>query len=403
MSYSVNGDPPLVFCDRGFSMFGIGTGRKPDLPHLHCQAHDTMPSSPPGNSAPSRVVQALDRALDQSHDVKAEVEACAADLGAANELARAQISHGTKMLPAAQALENGLAIEQRVQGCADDLQQVTVDLARGLDEVRAVEQALERSRAALATSEAALARSRTAQRQSTLRDTASKFDDAPAGARPTLPGAAAPSCAVIKVLIAEDDAFMRDLMHRVLDSAGMQVATYASGAELLGAGNFASATVLLLDVNMPGMSGLDLQERLRHRGVDLPVVFVSGATEVALAVTAMRNGAADYIEKPFDGAFLIERVRRAVARHAGRMATADRQADPLVVARFESLTPREREVFDLLVTGMSSKLIARDLGGSFRTIEIHRAQVMHKMEARHLSELVRMSIESMPRHRAAAR
>ena len=185
MSYSVNGDPPLVFCDRGFSMFGIGTGRKPDLPHLHCQTHDTMPSSPPGNSAPSRVVQALDRALDQSHDVKAEVEACAADLGAANELAQAQISHGTTMLPAAQALENGLAIEQRVQGCADDLQQVTVDLARGLDEVRAVEQALERSRAALATSEAALAEHRTGQRQSTLRDTASEFDDAPAGAWPT--------------------------------------------------------------------------------------------------------------------------------------------------------------------------------------------------------------------------
>lgn len=149
--------------------------------------------------------------------------------------------------------------------------------------------------------------------------------DAPAGVLPLPPAVAAPLGAVIKVLVAEDDDFMRDLVHRVLDSAGMQVVTYASGVELLGATDLASATALLLDVNMPGMSGLDLQERLKHRGVDLPV------------------------------------------------------------------------------TGMSGKLIARELGGSFRTIEVHRAQVMHKMEVRHLSELVRMSIESMPAKRAAAR
>ncbi len=200
---------------------------------------------------------------------------------------------------------------------------------------------------------------------------------------------------MIKLLAVDDDDFMRDLLHRVLASAGMQVASYGSGADLLAAGDLASATVLLLDMKMPGMSGLALQNELTLRGIDLPVVFISGAADLAMAVTAMRNGAADFIEKPFEGAALIERVRGAVARHAERLAMPAPVADPLVLARFETLTPREREVFDLLVTGMSSKMIARELGGSFRTIEVHRAQVMRKMIARHLPDLVRMSIESM--------
>jgi len=200
---------------------------------------------------------------------------------------------------------------------------------------------------------------------------------------------------VIKVLAVDDDDFIRKLLHRVLSGAGMQVASHGSAAELLAAGDLAAATVLLLDVQMPGMSGLDLQHLLSQRGVDLPVVFISGSADLAMAVTAMRNGAADFIEKPFDGALLIERVRRAVARHADRAPPPERLADPVVLVRFETLTPREREVFDLLVTGMSSKLIARELGGSFRTIEIHRAQVMRKMAAVHLTDLVRMSIESL--------
>lgn len=207
---------------------------------------------------------------------------------------------------------------------------------------------------------------------------------------------------VIKVLAVDDDGFMRELLHRVLAGAGMQVESYGSAAELLVSADLAEATVLLLDVKMPGMSGLDLQDLLMRRDIDLPVVFISGAADVGLAVTAMRNGAADFIEKPFQGALLIERVRRAVARHGQRVATPQRLADPLVLVRFETLTAREREVFDLLVTGMSSKLIARELGGSFRTIEIHRAQVMRKMAARHLPDLVRMSIESMVPRRAGA-
>jgi FixJ family two-component response regulator len=199
----------------------------------------------------------------------------------------------------------------------------------------------------------------------------------------------------IKVLVVDDDRFMRDLLYRVLAGAGMVVACHGSATELLASRDMASANVLLLDVKMPDISGLDLQDLLRRRGVDLPVVFISGAADLAMAVTAMRNGAADFIEKPFEGAALIERILRAVARHADHVPPSERREDPLVLARFETLTPRERQIFDLLVTGMTSKVIARELGGSFRTIEIHRAQIMRKMRARHLPELVRISIESM--------
>ncbi len=200
---------------------------------------------------------------------------------------------------------------------------------------------------------------------------------------------------VVNVVTVDDDGFMRDLLARVLTNAGMRVTSYGSAAELLGAPDPEPSSVLLLDVKMPGMSGLELHELLMRRGVDLPVVFISGSADLEIAVTAMRNGAVDFIEKPFDADSLVERIRRAGARHAERTLTPRRRPDPLIVARFEALTPREREVFDLLVTGLSSKLIARELGGSFRTIEIHRAQVMRKMAARHLPELVRMSIESL--------
>ena len=202
----------------------------------------------------------------------------------------------------------------------------------------------------------------------------------------------------VRIVVVDDDSVMRTLLHLVLTGAGMQVTTFGSAAELLEAGDLAAASVLLLDVKMPGMSGLDLQDLLRNRGIGLPVIFISGVADLAMAVSAMRNGAVDFIEKPFQAAMLIERVRQAVAQHAQSVAAAERVPDPQVLARFATLTAREREVFALLVTGMSSKMIARALGGSFRTIEVHRAQIMRKMAARHLSELVRLSIESRLSH-----
>lgn len=120
---------------------------------------------------------------------------------------------------------------------------------------------------------------------------------------------------------------MRHLIRRVLAGAGMQVVTHGSAAELLAAGDLATATVLLLDVNLPGMSGLALQDLLTDRGFGRPIVFLSGSSDLAMAMTAMRNGAADFIEKPFQGALLIERLQRAVARHAGGAAALQGVAD----------------------------------------------------------------------------
>lgn len=197
------------------------------------------------------------------------------------------------------------------------------------------------------------------------------------------------------VFVVDDDALMRALLSRVLTAAGMGVTSFGSAAELLREGDLQMAGVLLLDVRMPEMSGMELHQLLQHRNIDLPVLFISGSADLATAVTAMRNGAADFIEKPVQADVLIETVHRAVARHADRRPASQPMTDPLFLARLEALTHREREVFELLVTGMSSKMIARELGGSFRTIESHRAQVMRKMMARHLSDLVRMSIESM--------
>lgn len=205
------------------------------------------------------------------------------------------------------------------------------------------------------------------------------------------------------VLVVDDDVVMRLLLTRALTVAGMRVNSFASADELLRNGDLGSASVLLLDLSMPDMSGMELHQLLQRRGVDLPVLFISGAADLATAVSAMRNGADDFIEKPFQDAALVESVRRAVARHADRAAMSWRLDDPQVLARFETLTPREREVFDLLIKGMSSKLIARELGGSFRTIEIHRSQVMRKMSAGHLSDLVRMSIVSMAPRRVHSR
>ncbi len=200
------------------------------------------------------------------------------------------------------------------------------------------------------------------------------------------------------VLAVDDDGFMRGLLDRVLTGAGMHVVTHGSAAALLEDAGLRSADVLLLDVKLPDMSGLELQELLLQRGVDVPVVFISGVADLETAVTAMRKGAADFIEKPFDSASLIERIHRAVARLGQRSRSLETPPDPLFLARLASLTPRERSVFDLIITGKSSKVIARELGGSFRTIELHRARVMDKMSVRHLAELVRLSIASQAPH-----
>jgi FixJ family two-component response regulator len=193
------------------------------------------------------------------------------------------------------------------------------------------------------------------------------------------------------VLIADDDSFMRSLLQRVFANAGIAAESYASANDLLAGADLGAPAVLLLDVMMPGMSGLELQALLRERGVALPVIFLTGSSDIPMAVAAMRNGAVDFLEKPFDNTALIERVRQAFARVAATAAAHVPGRYPEFMQRRKSLTPRESEVADLMVTGMTSKEIARQLGGSFRTVEIHRTSVMSKMAAANLADLVRMT------------
>jgi FixJ family two-component response regulator len=194
------------------------------------------------------------------------------------------------------------------------------------------------------------------------------------------------------VYAVDDDAGMRAALTRVFRTARIEVQTYASGRELLDTCAFDPRGVLLLDVMMPGMTGLELQKALREREVRLPLMFLTGSGDVPMAVEAMRNGAVDFLEKPFDNEELVLHIRQA---RAGSLAAGRVPRTATDFHRREAtLTPREREVMQQMITGNSNKLIARELGASFRTIEIHRARVMAKMEAQTLAHLVRMALEA---------
>jgi FixJ family two-component response regulator len=194
------------------------------------------------------------------------------------------------------------------------------------------------------------------------------------------------------VFVVDDDALMRAALKRAFLAAGVNVETFASGPDLLDHGDFGRHAVLLLDVLMPGMNGLELQRALHARGVNLPVIFLTGSGDVPMAVEAMRNGAVDFLEKPFDNMHLVERVRSAFARLQSPKPATGVAAE--YGRRKEALTPRECEVLEEMITGKTNKVIARDLGASHRTIEIHRARVMHKMQAKTLADLVRTSLEA---------
>jgi FixJ family two-component response regulator len=195
-----------------------------------------------------------------------------------------------------------------------------------------------------------------------------------------------------RVLVVDDDALMRAILTRILHSAGLQVQTFDSAAKLLSEADLEKPGVLLLDINMPEMSGLALQSTLNARGISLPIVFLTGVSDVGIAVAAMRNGAVDFVEKPFDSEDLVFRVKRAMEDSLPAKLQPNLRED--VVSRLKLLTPRERQVFDCMVMGKTNKMIARDLGSSFRTVEIHRARVMRKMSAQNIADLVRMTFDA---------
>ena len=190
------------------------------------------------------------------------------------------------------------------------------------------------------------------------------------------------------VFIVDDEEAMRNALRRALVRGGLVVATFASGPEFLDSYRPTQNACLLLDIKMPGMTGLEVQAILNERLIDLPVVFLTGAADVPAAVQAMKAGASDFLEKPFDNNDLVARVHRCIDAHARWTPKHDdRYARGLAL-----LTPREAEVLQLMLTGMTSKVIARKLGVSNRTIDIHRARVMDKMQAATLAELVRMEL-----------
>lgn len=196
------------------------------------------------------------------------------------------------------------------------------------------------------------------------------------------------------VYVVDDDGAVRDAVAMLLATAGLVCETYDDALAFLCAldacAERSQGGCIVLDVRMPGMSGLELQRELGSRGVGIPIIFVTGYGDVPMAVEAMKRGAADFIAKPFAGEELIERVRAAVDASAGRRAAIQELA--VIRDCAATLSPREREVFERVAAGEANKAVAIDLGVSERTVEIHRSRVMKKMRARNLASLVRMRL-----------
>jgi FixJ family two-component response regulator len=190
------------------------------------------------------------------------------------------------------------------------------------------------------------------------------------------------------VYVIDDDEAVRRFLRGLIASVDLRVQTYASAQEFLNAYQHESPGCLVLDIRMPGMSGLELQQELNARGIDLPIIVLTGHGSVQVAVHAMKAGAIDFIEKPFNNELLLDRVQKAVAKSVNTYE--DRLKQDEVLRRQNSLTPREHQVLDLVVAGESNKRIARRLQISDKTVEIHRANVMEKMQARSLADLVKM-------------
>jgi two-component system response regulator FixJ len=193
------------------------------------------------------------------------------------------------------------------------------------------------------------------------------------------------------VYVIDDDEAVRYSLRLLIKSSGHAVTALASAQAFLQGYDPAQAGCLVLDVRMPGMNGLELQQELNRRGAIIPVIFVSGHADVPMAVEAMQHGAFDFLQKPYRDQDLLDRLAGALRKDAGNRQQL--RNSPLIHQRFESLTSREREVLALVAGGRPNKVIAADLGISQRTVEIHRARVMEKMAAASLAQLVRMTFQ----------
>jgi two-component system response regulator FixJ len=194
------------------------------------------------------------------------------------------------------------------------------------------------------------------------------------------------------VYIVDDDDAIRSALRLLLKSVGLAAVPVPSAREFLATYDPQQPGCLILDVRMPGMSGLELQQQLNVSGAIIPVIFMTGHGDVPMAVEAMQQGAFDFLQKPFRDQDLIDRIQRALAKdQTGRAELRERAR---IKERMESLTAREREVLDLVTSGKPNKIMAADLGVSQRTVEIHRSRVMEKMGASSVAQLVRMVLDS---------
>jgi two-component system response regulator FixJ len=194
------------------------------------------------------------------------------------------------------------------------------------------------------------------------------------------------------VFVVDDDTGVRSSIRVLLKSVGIAATPMASAQEFLAAFDPSQPGCLVLDIRMPGMSGLELQQQLNLRGAIVPVIFITGHGDVPMAVEAMQHGAFDFLQKPFRDQDLIDRIQKALARDRENRAAL--QEHGRIKARLESLTPRETEVLHLMTQGKQNKVMAGELGLSQRTVEIHRAHVMEKMGASSVAQLVRMVLDA---------
>jgi len=194
------------------------------------------------------------------------------------------------------------------------------------------------------------------------------------------------------VFVVDDDAAMRDSLKWLIESVGLRVQTYSSANQFIRDYYPGRSGCLLLDVRMPGMSGLELQEHFLKHGIHIPIIIITGHGDVPMAVRAMKAGAVDFIEKPFNDEMLLDSIRAALDLDERWRADQTQRAE--VAARLGHLTPRELEVMEMVCDGKANKEIASELGVSSKTVEAHRAKVMEKMEADSLAELVRMALVS---------
>jgi two-component system, LuxR family, response regulator FixJ len=193
------------------------------------------------------------------------------------------------------------------------------------------------------------------------------------------------------VFIVDDDEAVRNSLRLLVKSLGLTTTISASAQEFLATYDPIQPGCLVLDVRMPGMSGLELQQQLNLRGAVIPVIFITGHGDIPMAVEAMQQGAFDFLQKPFRDQDLIDRVQRALDKDRKNRAELGQRSR--IRERRDSLTPREREVLALVTSGKANKVMAADLGLSQRTVEIHRARVMEKMAASSLAQLVRMVMD----------